>query len=235
MNCDQCEETPGRERYYKEGKIKYRMCKKCNGLGKIIPKEKEIKSGIFITERPEALFGVDHLFNWYENNRMKAYVKTKIRGIQKVLDLERNLLDKKQIAEIKEKVNKENEGISDPSLHKDVEDYILHDDYLVIDIEDMGIKNKKDRGKGYMHKMLNGGKDNDGNPHKGMKAFFDNVVRYINTSWTDSSKEGREYLLKQGFVRNKTVLMWTNPLHKQEDGTLLSPSAKKDEKVVAED
>ena len=208
--CDRCKGTGSVQYLNKDKKQREKSCPDCLGLGKIIKPEK--KNGVLITERPELQYGRDHLFDNYRDDHLKAFIKTKIRGIQKVLDLKRNLLDKEGIQKLRKKVARYNKWRSIPLIPRELEDYIIHDDYLVIDIESMGVSHKKDYGKKYMYETV-----------LVMQRFMDNNVRYIMTNWDDSTKDGRAYLQRQGFKRIKNILLWENPAHATEYGFLQTP------------
>lgn len=210
--CDRCNGSGSINYLNKEKKARKEKCPDCSGLGKIIKTEK--KNGVFITERPEILYGRDHLFNYYIEDRCKSYIKTKIRGIQKIMDNKRKLLDRSGIEKLKRKMNNFNRWRSAPLIPRELENYIIHDDYLVIDIENMGVSNKKDHGKGYMYSNI-----------KVAQKFMSNIVRYIMTNWDDSTKAGRKYLQRQGFKRKNNILIWRNPAHETEYGFLQTPGS----------
>jgi len=208
--CDRCKGA-GRVQYLnKDKKQREKSCPDCLGLGKIIKPEK--KNGVLITERPEIVYGIDYLFDNYLDDHLKAYAKTKIKGAQQVLDKKRNILEKPDIKKLQKKVDRFNRWRSHGMIPRELEDYIIHDDYLVIAIENMGVSHKKDYGKGYMYKII-----------KSIQTLGRNLVRYIYTNWDDSTKEGRAYLIRQGFKRKKNLLLWENPAHATEHGFLQTP------------
>ncbi len=212
--CERCDNGTIKKKGT-HGNIIKKPCPDCKGLGKIVHDDSEdaAKEGVYITERPEVLYGRDHIFANFRNDRLKASIKTKVRGIQKVLNKKRELLDGRGIGRLKRMVDRYNNWRRNGKLPRELEDYIIHDDYLVIDIENMTLQHtSKDKGKGYMHETITVA-----------KRFMDQSVRYIMTNWDDSTKEGRNYLLRQGFKRDKTILIWENPAHDRGKGYLQTP------------
>ena len=41
-----------------------------------------------------------------------------------------------------------------------------------------------------------------------VKKFGQHTVKFVITSWYDSTDAGKEFLLKRGFVREKNILIW---------------------------
>lgn len=70
------------------------------------------------------------------------------------------------------------------------------DKYFIVKIMQMTTKMKY-RKKGYMNKIL-----------EGVKKFGQGNVKFIVTSWYDSTEMGRKFLMKRGFVREKNILIW---------------------------
>jgi len=217
MKCERCKGTGS---IYKESpktkKSRKRICPDCNGLGSIIKSaltdaDKIPEDGAVVVVKPEKDFGVSHDFLWKEKKRLKAFIKTRIRGVEKVFDKDGKPLGFEDLQKMRIEMDERNKNQDDPEKMEEMDDLVEQDNYLVVDIENMEVPNHKNRGKGYMYKLLNN-----------VKASY---VRYINTSWTDSSPEGRKYLLRQGFEKQKTVLLWRNPKHVQQDGTLRTPQA----------
>jgi hypothetical protein len=90
------------------------------------------------------------------------------------------------------------EGIVPPNSPKDK--------YFIVKIMNMKTP-KKHQGKGYMGKVL-----------EGVKKFAQEQVKYMVTSWYDSSKSGKNYLMKRGFVREKNILIWRRDGKPKDDG-----------------
>ena len=208
--CKRCDK--GRIRKVINGKVRERPCPDCKGLGKIFKPEK--KNGVHVTEWPEIVYGRDHTFENYRDDHLKASIRVKVKGAQQVLDKNRKILDRPDIEKLKRKVDRFNRWRSTPLIPRELEDYIIHDDYLVIAIVSMGVQHTKDHGKGYMYEAM-----------QVMKKFMNHMVRYIYTNWDDSTKAGRAYLMRQGFKRDKTILIWENPAHATEHGFLQTPGS----------
>ena len=70
------------------------------------------------------------------------------------------------------------------------------DKYLVVYIHSM-FTAEKFRGKGYMDKLL-----------ASLQNLQSKLVKFITTSYGDSTKEGRAFLTKRGFLKEGDVLIW---------------------------
>jgi hypothetical protein len=78
--------------------------------------------------------------------------------------------------------------------------------HIVAEIHNMWTK-PRHRNNGYMGELV-----------EAVKGSMRGQVRYIITSWNDSSKQGREFLLKRGFERKGSTLIWRDENWKGGDG-----------------
>ena len=69
------------------------------------------------------------------------------------------------------------------------------------DISD-GLKVKPEPGQITYFSLFKGGKP------RAVKKFGQHTVKFVITSWYDSTDAGKEFLLKRGFVREKNILIW---------------------------
>lgn len=74
--------------------------------------------------------------------------------------------------------------------------FLKSDPYFVVSILNMKTRNK-DRKKGYCGEILDS-----------IQKWCNSSVKFILTSWDDSNEQSRAYLMKRGFVRKDSVLIW---------------------------